>query len=245
MIYSSIRMAFSRIRNVLVTQANFLLFRHARPDLKNRFPDWLVYILIVTWLTGIGRYWDHPGAEPWQYAGLGSIIYVFILSAFLYLVVWPLRPANWNYPDVLMFVGLTSLPGLLYAIPVERFLPLETAQLVNVWFLGIVACWRVALYIRFLVTAAQLDLFRVIVATLLPLSAIVAALAMLNLEHVVFSLMSGIREGDESANDIAYTVVFTLSVFAFLTFPVTLIAYLVAIFRKNFPGKFSSKTKHT
>ncbi len=229
-------MISSRIRNVLAAQANFLLFRPIQPDLKNRFPDYLVYILIVTWLTGIGRYWDHPAAEPWQYAGLGSIIYVFILSTFLYLVVWPLRPANWNYAGVLIFVGLTSLPGLLYAIPVERFLPLETAQMVNVWFLGIVACWRVALYVRFLVTAAQLDLFRVIVATLLPLSAIVAALAMLNLEHVVFSLMSGIREGDESVNDIAYTVVFTLSVFAFMAFPVTGIAYLVAIFRQKSSG---------
>ena len=71
---------------------------------------------------------------------------------------------------------------------------------------------------------------------MLPLSAIVAALALLNLEHVVFNLMSGIREGDESANDIAYTIVFTLSVFAFLAFPVTLIAYLVAIFRKRSSG---------
>ena len=222
-----------RLRDVFITQIRFLLFQPARPDLQNRFPDYLTYILLVSWLAGIGRYWDHPAAEPWQYAGLGSVIYVFVLSALLYLVVRPLRPANWSYRAVLIFVGLTSLPGLLYAIPVERLLPMAAAQTVNAWFLVVVACWRVALYIRFLMTAAQLDLFRVIVATLLPLSAIVAALALLNLEHVVFNLMSGIREEDESVNDMAYTVVFTLSVFAFMAFPVTLIAYLVTIFRNR------------
>jgi hypothetical protein len=119
-----------RFRDVLITQARFLLFRPARPNLKNRYRDYLVYILIVTWLTGIGRYWDHPGAEPWQYAGLGSIAYVFVLAAILYLVVKPLRPANWTYSSVLIFVGLTALPGLLYAIPVERFVSLEYAQTV-------------------------------------------------------------------------------------------------------------------
>ena len=44
-----------------------------------------------------------------------------------------------------MFVGLTALPGWLYAVPVERFLPLDTAQAVNAGFLALVAAWRVAL----------------------------------------------------------------------------------------------------
>ena len=29
--------------------------------------------LICTWIVGVGRYWDHPSAAPWQYAGLGSL----------------------------------------------------------------------------------------------------------------------------------------------------------------------------
>jgi hypothetical protein len=53
-----------------------------------------------------------------------------VLAAILYLVVKPLRPANWTYSSVLIFVGLTALPGLLYAIPVERFVSLEYAQTV-------------------------------------------------------------------------------------------------------------------
>ncbi|MBT8060140.1 MAG: hypothetical protein KJO33_11115 [Gammaproteobacteria bacterium] len=215
---------------MLRLQFRFLFFRPVRPDLDGRFADWLVYIVIVSWLAGVGRYWDHPDAAAWQYAGLGSQVYVFVLAGFLYGVVRPLRPARWRYREVLVFVGLTALPGWLYAVPVERFLPLETAQAMNAGFLALVAAWRVALYVRFLYAGAGLDAFRTAVATVLPLSAIVVVLAILNLEHVVFDLMSGIREGAETANDLAYSVVVTLSVFAYLAFPVTLIAYLVAIF---------------
>ena len=70
----------------------------------------------------------------------------------------------------------------------------------------------------------------VVVATLLPLVIIIIALSALNLEHVVFNIMSGIREADRSPNDAAYGIVFVLSVFSFLAAPVLLIGYLIAIF---------------
>ena len=70
------------------------------------------------------------------------------------LIVAPLRPRNWSFVGVLIFVTLTSLPALLYAIPVEKFMSLETAQTANVIFLAIVASWRVALLIVFLKRAA-------------------------------------------------------------------------------------------
>ena len=49
------------------------------------------HIAVVTWAAGIGRYWDHPSAEYWQYLGAGSISYIFGLSLLLYLIVRPLR----------------------------------------------------------------------------------------------------------------------------------------------------------
>ncbi|MEM7281105.1 MAG: hypothetical protein AAF438_05715, partial [Pseudomonadota bacterium] len=118
------------------------------------------------------------------------------------------------------------------AIPVERFLKLPTAQTVNAWFLGIVAIWRVSLYVAFLRRGAGLGKFGVFIGTLLPLSAIVLALALLNLEHVIFDIMAGIREQDTSPNDIAYMVVFTLSILAYTLFPVTVICYAVEIYRR-------------
>ena len=216
---------------MLGTQFAFLMFRPIRISLQQDFRRWLIFVVIITWFAGVGRYWDHPSAELWQYLGLGSIAYIFCLSALLFLIVWPLRPANWSYRGVLIFVGLTSLPAILYAIPIERAVELQTAQAVNAWFLGIVALWRVALLFRYLVTSAKLHWFIVTTVAVLLLSGIVVALTLLNLEHVVFDLMAGIREENASPNDTAYLIVLGLAFFSLWAFPLALILYLGAIVR--------------
>ena len=222
------------INEIWQTQIRLLTFRNVRPDLKNRFSAYLFYILFVTWLAGVGRYWDHPRAETWQCLGLGSLVYIFVLSLFLWIIILPLKPQNWTYSAVLVFVGLTALPALLYAVPVERFMDLAHAQKTNAVFLGIVAAWRVALYVKFLYSSAKLSIFRIIVATLLPLTAIVFVLSCLNLEHVVFEIMAGIREPDKSPHDTAYIIIFALGMLSSVTFPVTFILYLIAITASRF-----------
>lgn len=214
---------------MLRTQFAFLVFRPIRISLDEDFRRWFTFILVMTWLAGIGRYWDHPSAAVWQYAGIGSVLYIFCLSSLLYLIVWPLRPSDWTYRGVLVFVGLTSLPALLYAVPVERVVDLKTAQSVNAWFLGVVAVWRVALLIRYLAVSAKLHWFVVAIVSLLLLSGIVVALTLLNLEHVVFDVMAGIREEDASPRDSAYLIVLGLAFFSLSVFPVTLVLYLGAI----------------
>ena len=144
------------LRKILEDQRDLLLFRPFKPAIKNHWLTYLAWGLFVTWLAGIGRYWDHPNANWWQYAGLGSVAYVFVLGTFLWLIVAPLRPRNWSFIGVLIFVTLTSLPALLYAIPVEKFMSLQAAQTANVIFLAIVASWRVALLIVFLRRSAGL-----------------------------------------------------------------------------------------
>ena len=218
---------------MLRTQFAFLAFRPIRISLQQDFWRWFTFVFLVTWAAGIGRYWDHPSAELWQYLGVGSIVYILCLSLLLYLIVWPLRPPNWTYRGVLIFVGLTSLPAVLYAIPVERFVNLETAQSVNAWFLGIVAAWRVALLIRYLFVTAKLHWFIVVTVSVLLLSGIVVTLTLLNLEHVVFDLMAGIREADASPNDAAYLIVLGLAFFSVWAFPVALILYLGAVVRRR------------
>lgn len=104
----------------------------------------------------MGRYWDDPRAKPLQHLGLGSVIYILLLSLMLWLVIWPLRPKHWSYFNVLTFVSLTSPPAILYAIPVERLFSREVARSVNVWFLAAVATWRVTLLIFFLHRYAKL-----------------------------------------------------------------------------------------
>src|SRR4029453_14039750 len=101
----------------------------------------------------------------------------------LWLLIWPLRPKAWSYYNVLTFVSLTSPPAILYAIPVEQLINLDTARTLNVWFLAIVASWRVALLIFYLKRHAQLRPFSIAIAALLPLTLIVTTLTALNLER--------------------------------------------------------------
>jgi hypothetical protein len=118
--------------------------------------------------------------------GIGSVIYIFLLSSFLWLFIKPLKPQNWSYINLLTFISLVSPPALLYAIPVERWFSFETATKLNVWFLAIVAGWRVALLIFYLNRYGELDFGAVFVGTFLPLIVIVVTLTLLNLEGVVF-----------------------------------------------------------
>jgi len=210
-----------------------LTFRRMGAGVRSHANAYLGFGLAMTWLAGIGRYWDNPRAELWQLAGLGSVAYVFSLALLLWLLILPLRARRWTYRNVLLFVCLTSPPALLYAIPVERFMSGEVALAANAWFLGIVASWRVALLLVFLKRDAGLRVWEAIVACLLPLALIVVSLALLNLEHVVFNLMSGIRAEDQSANDAAYMIVILLSYFSFMASPLLAIAYLWLVFHRR------------
>lgn len=222
------------LREVLRQEWRLLTFREAHIDLVNYKYGFLTFALVATWLAGLGRYWDHPSAHWWQYAGLGSVVYIGALAFLLWLVVLPLRPKHWSYLGVLVFVGLTSPPAWLYAIPVERFMPLETAATTNMWFLLVVAAWRVALYGVFLKRAAGLTGLALVSALLLPLVAIVSMLALLNLEQAVFEIMGGLDRAP-TAGDKSYMVVFILSAFSYLAAPVLLIIYILACIsaRKN------------
>ncbi len=199
---------------------------------RDRFWAYLAFGLVVTWLAGIGRYWDNPRSELWQTLGLGSVAYVLVLAGVLWAIGKPLRPANWTYRNVLLFVTLTAPPAILYAIPVERFLSLETARAANVGFLAIVALWRVLLYGRFLSSTARLPLLSAAVAMLLPLALIVTALSFLNLEHAVFEIMAGLDPDQGTSDDAAYRVVFLLSLFSVLGSPAIFLVYLFAIYQR-------------
>jgi len=110
---------------------------------------------------------------------------------------------------------------------------LASAQTANVWFLAIVATWRVALLLKYLKHGAGLSGLGVLVATLLPLTLIVSALAALNLEHVVFKIMAGLEEHEKSANDSAFTILVLITYFSVLTSPILLTLYGWLIYKKR------------
>jgi hypothetical protein len=219
------------LRTIVADEIRLLTFRSPSPAIREHWRAYLLFGLVATWAAGIGRYWDNPKAYPWQHWGLGSVAYVFVLALIIWVVLAPLRPKNWAYRNVLLFITLTAPPALLYAIPVEQFVPMSTAQAINAWFLAIVAAWRVALLFAFLRRVAGLGGITIVVAALVPLVLIVNGLAFLNLEHVVFDFMAGIREQDQSSADTAYVVVWWISVLSILLSPLLLAAYAAMIYR--------------
>jgi hypothetical protein len=215
---------------ILSDNWRILTFRRPSACIATHWRAYLLFGLLVTWLAGIGRYWDNPRAHLLQYLGLGSLAYVLVLAAVLWLLLAPLKPARWSFRQVLIFVTLCSPPALLYAIPVEQFMSLEAAQSANAWFLAIVATWRVALLAVFLLRAAGLTPGSAFVGTLLPICLIIVSLSLLNLEHVVFSIMSGIAPEQRSSADLSYSIVFLLSLLSFITAPFLLVWYGVLVY---------------
>ncbi|HYP50478.1 MAG TPA: hypothetical protein VEQ34_06015 [Pyrinomonadaceae bacterium] len=204
-----------------------LTFRVTREEMLRFGWTHFAFGLICTWLVGVGRYWDNPQAEFLQRLGVGSVIYIFALSLLLWFVAKPLRPKDWSYFHVATFVALVSPPAVLYAIPVQMFLHIELANDVNAAFLLIVSVWRLALLIFFLKRFGALNAGYVLVATLLPVTLIVFALVMLNLEKAVFSIMGGFV--NRTPNDEAFAVLALISFFAMLAFPVLLVAYIALV----------------
>lgn len=211
------------LRDFILDECRLLTFRRPSDRMTENRWAYLALGLICTWIAGIGRYWDNPRANWAQFLGLGSVAYVFCLALVIWLLAMPLRPQKWSYVNVLVFITMTSPLAWLYAVPVERFMTPRDATLTNGWFLAIVALWRVLLYVGFLKRSGLTDSSTMILG-LLPLALIVVALTALNLEHAVFELMGGIREGTSS--DGAFVVVILLSYLAILSSPFLILGYL-------------------
>lgn len=246
---------------VVTTTARFLAFRSATPDLKRLGPLYLALGLAVVWLVGIVRHIGMPNLTIWQYLGFDSVAYIFILAAILWLIVWPLRPQNWSYFIVLIFVTMTAAPAILYGlapalgllgpsgewrgdyfvVDAHWYDRSEYAEYVaqrvrplRLLLLLVVASWRVGLLSKFLSRSAKLGDFAVLIGTLLPLSLIVTTLAFLNLDKAVFDAMGGKVTGTPEDN--AYAVLVIIVVLSFWASPLLLIGYvwqIVAAFMRG------------
>jgi len=214
-------------KEVLVTSGKFLCFLQVRPDMKRLGRHYVAFGLVASWLAGMGRYWDTPGAQWWQYAGLGSVAYTLFMAAFLWALIKPLKPKNWSYVNVLTFVGMTAPPAILYAIPVERFSDPYTATQVNYGFLLAVASWRVVLLWAYLRRSARLRIMHAFLALSLPLSLIMVVLEYFQFTEMIMEGMAGNRGGQDPPNR-AGEFVISLSWLSLFAFPFLLVGYLAA-----------------
>lgn len=229
--------------NTMNATLRLLTFRITREEVLNFNRKHLVFGLVCTWIVGIGRYWDNPRVGLLQHLGVGSVVYVFVLALLIWLIVLPLKPKDWIYFRVLTFITLVSPPALLYAIPVEKFFSLTTANSINAWFLAIVAAWRVALLFFLMRRLAQINWLSVIIASLLPLTLIVTTLTTLNLEKVIFAIMGGLQETERSGNDTAFGVLFLLTILSVYAFVPIVLVYGVLVLTKQLSGKNESNEK--
>lgn len=216
---------------IINTISRLLAFQLTREEILNFNKYHLIAGMLGTWLVGMGRYWDDPKASLLQHLGLGSLIYIFVLAGIIWLILYPFKVPNWKYFTVLTFISLTSFPAIFYAIPVERFTAIETANTINVWFLAIVAAWRLGLLYFFLKRFTRLSTGNILTVTLMPICVIISTLTVLNLHRVVFNIMGGVR--NPTPHDASYGVLmFLTGISMILTIPL-LISYGVGIYKNK------------
>ena len=208
-----------------------LTFRATETEMTSWGKAHLAFGLLCAWLAGMGRSWDDAGASLLRKSGIGSIGYVLALSFLLYLIVDPLSESRTRYRHILTFVCFTAPLGMLYAIPVELFTPHETALQINMWFLAIVAAWRVALLAFYFRRALALSWSEVVLCTLLPLSIIMTPLTVMNFLNFIGEAMSGLREQGET--DPMAGVLKFLGIFAFYSLLPLLAWHQIAIRNVN------------
>lgn len=216
--------------SVLKTIFRLLTFKITREELLELNHKHLFVGIAGTWIVGMGRYWDDPGAKLLQHIGLGSVIYIFLLAFIIWVIIKPYYVEKWSYFTILTFISLTSFPAIFYAIPVEMFLNMDFSATVNAWFLLIVASWRLCLLYSFLRKFTKLGHGYIVVATLLPICVIIVTLTILNLERAVFDIMGGIREN--SSKDKAYGVLVFLTVLSSLAVIPLFIGYIFAVLNR-------------
>jgi len=217
--------------SIFNTILKLLTFKLTREEMLQFNKTHFIAGFVGTWIVGIGRYWDDSGASILQHLGLGSVIYIFVLAGFIWLILKPFQVDNWNYFTVLTFIGLTSFPAIFYAIPVEQFFTIQTANSMNVWFLAIVAAWRLGLLYYFLKHFTRLSAGNILTVTLMPICLIISTLTVLNLHRVVFEIMGGVR--NPTPHDSSYLILMLLTgISMILTLPL-LIAYGVGIYNSR------------
>jgi len=214
---------------VIRSTLRILTFRAGRDELVALDHRHLKFGLFCTWVVGVGRWWDDSRANLLQHLGLGSVIYVFVLTAFLWLLIRPLNPKNFRYTQLLTFVSLTSPPAIIYALPIERWMDLEAARGANAYFLGVVALWRVTMLAMYLHRVSQFRWVRLAIALLLPMCGIVTALTLLNLDRAAYDVANGIQE-DGTSNDLAYLVLFKLTFYSVVALPPVFGGYFLLVY---------------
>jgi hypothetical protein len=212
--------------------ARFAFFQPLKGDVAKHWRTYLAIGAGLTWIVGLGRYWDNESAPLLLRSGITSLLYAVVLSGFIWLLVLGLKPERWSYRNVLLMVTMTALPGLIYAIPVEMFMDAQSASATNMIFLAIVAVWRMALYYTFLKRVSKLPAYPLLVAWLLPPAIIVAALGVYGALYAIAAGMGGVRD-EADPNLASMEAIALVGLASWICLPILIPAYAFFALTRN------------
>ncbi len=204
----------------------FLTFRADQKDYE-RFGLWHFAVgFCFTWMVGILRNWDFPEAPIWAKLGLGSLVYIFLLTSVMWVSNALQGYENLSFTRILTVISMTAPPAVIYGIPVEAFMSLEGAQYANLCFLCIVALWRVTLFVHFLCVAGGNFFGRAMLVVFAPICLIALGLLSTGRIKYTIDLMGGLNRQPSGPNDAADALLLTLG---FLSVPGLLMAIVALI----------------
>jgi hypothetical protein len=178
--------------------------------------------------------------EPWRL--LGPFVASLAVSGALFVTIYGLARSKGmegpgiarGYATFLTLYWMTAPLGWLYGIPYERFLSPLAATEANLWTLGLVSLWRVALMIRVVSVV-----FGISVPAAMPLVMLVADVAALAAVYLVplpvISLMGGISP-EQSA--LALTALL-VRVVCWLSLPVWIVLAAAVVFSSRVHPEWS------
>jgi hypothetical protein len=138
----------------------------------------------------------------------------------------PDRPSFFSaYLSFLVLFWMTAPLAWLYAIPYERFLSPADAVRANLWTLGLVAAWRVALMVRVLTVLMGYTVAQAIFLVM-GFADAVALLAIQMMPRPVVGIMGGIRHTE--TEEAILRVTCAVTGWGCLSLPVWLIGALIA-----------------
>lgn len=213
------------IPKALRTIFRILTFRATREELQENVAALLVTALVITWIVGIGRWWDDPRDLPiFVQMGVGSVLYVFGMAAILWVTFAPLVSERLGAHHFVAFVASTSLPGLVYAVPIERWTDMNSASTYNVIALLFVSVYRVSLLMWFCHRVNKLNGAESIVVTFLPISVIAFALTALGHGASIMDIMGGLR--DRMSKSDMEMIVGTIGCLSMVVGPILILIYI-------------------
>lgn len=214
----------------------FLTFRSREEDFFEARWSLLILAILGTWIVGIGRWVTDRDALAIQRTGIGSIAYIVALSTALYVMLWFVSNRKTRYLDMLVVVGMTSPPALVYAIPVERWFTPEVSAGLHAAALAFVSIYRVSLLIFYLVRSRRYDISGAVFGFLLLLSCILLWLFLSGKTGITFTGMGGIERADpEIAEDVA-NAINALGCFPCLVAPLAGVFYMISVASNWPPG---------